>query len=103
VKSINETLRARCKVNNKCYLIDLEKVAKDLDDGKTVHVDSANRDIDLYQARPDGVHLSNLGAKAKAVAERMIDFFDKSPPSCGPGGGNPWQPESSETNSADPR
>lgn len=83
VRSINETLKQRCLVKDGCYLFDMGALARDLNEGKMLHVESEKQDIDLYQARPDGVHLSYLGSKA--AAERMVELFEKNPPSCGTG------------------
>lgn len=80
VESINYQLRKKCTPEKNCFLMEFEKLAKMLNEGKKLHVKSENKDIGLYEARPDGVHLSYLGSKY--AAEQMRQAFEVHAPRC---------------------
>jgi hypothetical protein len=82
VTSINATLKQFCKMEDGCYLMDFSALAEKLYRGEKLPVRSEHTEVSRLEARPDGVHLSYLGAKG--AAEQMIDLFEAHPPSCGP-------------------
>lgn len=79
VYSINSTLRYHCREENNCYIVDLEEMVEKLYAGEKLSLKGGSS-YDLYQMRPDGVHLSDKGSQY--VTEQMIDMLETNPPVC---------------------
>ena len=81
VDSINRTLTDLCTPANDCYLLDVKGMVDDLNCGKSLALNNG-RAYSLFQARPDGVHLSDVASQY--VSEQIIKLFEADPPRCTP-------------------
>lgn len=77
--SINKTLAQFCTVANNCYIADLKSAVEDLQCGKKLKLRNGE-EFSLYEMRPDGVHMSDKGARY--VADIVSLALEASPPAC---------------------
>ncbi len=80
-RRINEVLAESCLAQNGCYIVDLKGAVDDLQCGKKLKLRNGE-EFSLYEMRPDGVHMSDKGARY--IGELMIRAFEASPPKCAP-------------------
>jgi len=80
VRSINAELKNKCTLENGCYIVDFKKMVDTLDyqHGRLALRDGSS--IDIYETRPDGVHLSNKGSQY--VYEQILDGLEAQPFQC---------------------
>ncbi len=77
-QKINDVIRENCVTSNACYIVDLEAMAAELNADKQLFVKKQNRGFNRRQMRPDGVHISEVGAQY--VFEKMQEAFEANPP-----------------------
>lgn len=83
VRSLNRVMTEHCRDDAEgrgCYLVPVDDVVAKLNKGEKIFVSSLGVSLDLYGARPDGVHLSYGGSRG--LAELMIERFEQNPPRC---------------------
>ncbi len=76
---INDTLHQFCHSTNGCYLVDLKAAVGELRCGKKLRLRNGEA-FGLFEMRPDGVHMSDVGSRF--LAEMAMDALEKDPPSC---------------------
>jgi len=77
VRMFNAELKKHCRIEKKCYLIDIDADVQTLNSGGTLRLRNG-RSYRRYAMRPDGVHLSNLGSIY--IMEKMMDALEENPP-----------------------
>jgi len=79
-RTINKALNEYCRTEDGCYIVDLKSVADDLNCGGTVPLEQDGQSYSLYELRPDGVHMSDKGARY--LAQRITQALAQRPPAC---------------------
>jgi hypothetical protein len=83
VDSINSTLQRYCKVENGCYLVDIDAIVQKLNRGEKLpghNVEMSPIQNGLFDLRPDGVHLSPQGTAT--IFDGAVAALEASPPQC---------------------
>lgn len=77
-ENVNTAIRSTCDPTKGCYIVDLAGMAATLNADQPLFVAAQNRSFWRRQMRPDGVHVSSVGAQY--VMEQMVRDFEANPP-----------------------
>lgn len=78
-KSINATLDRVCTPENGCYILDVNEIVAKVNCGEKLPLKDGTA-WDLFNIRPDGVHLSVYGARY--IAEQLEDIIETNHVTC---------------------